>query len=97
MVTLLNECFCGFCGLVNTYLMGVFQVQTNNFVLGVQNYFSKSSCVGAYCNRPQDLSNPLSTNNGFKYRFLRLESGLIPRGKELMAEWKKRSRDNFRR
>ena len=57
--------------------------------------FSKSSCVGAY--RPQDLSNPSSSNSGFKHRILHWESSLIPRCKELKVEWKKLCWDNFRR
>ena len=57
----------------------------------------KSSCFGANCNRPQDLSNPFSSNNGFRHRILHWESTLIPRCRELTAEWKKLSWDNFRR
>ena len=49
--------------------------------------FSKSSCVGTYCNRPQNLSNPFSSNNGFRHRILHLEDSIL-RCKELTAEWK---------
>ena len=61
--------------------------------------FSKSICVGVYCNRTQDLSNLFSSNNGFRPRDLHLESFSIPRCKALTAEWKNcpeiLSGDNF--